>query len=253
VSGIVAIIRTDGGAVSPDLIQTLTASLAFRGPDARASRCDGPAALGHTLLHTGPISDRDCQPLTLDGRSWIVADGRIDARSALIATLDMDTQRLLSAASDAELILRAYMKWGTACVERLLGDFTFAIWDASTRRLFCARDHLGVKPLYYAQIGAWLVVSNAMECVREHPDVSDELDDLAVSDFLLFGYKADHAATTFRDVRRLPPAHTLIWSRDAGCSVRRYWELPIDEPIYVRDMDYVDELVDLVNQAVADR
>jgi asparagine synthase (glutamine-hydrolysing) len=253
VSGIVAIVRTDGVAISPDLVQTLTASLASRGPDARASRCDGPAALGHTLLHTGPISDHDCQPLTLDGRSWIVADGRIDARSEVIAMLERDTRQLLPAASDAELILRAYMKWGTACVERLLGDFAFAIWDASTRRLFCARDHLGVKPLYYAQIGAWLVVSNAIECLRHHPDVSDELDDLAVADFLLFGHKTDHAATTFRDIRRLPPAHTLIWSRETGASVRRYWELPIDEPIYVRDADYVDELVDVMNQAVADR
>ena len=252
-SGIVAVVRTDGATVAPELIQTLTASVAFRGPDAQASRCAGPAALGHTLLRTGPASHHDRQPLTLDGRTWIVADGRIDARSTLIAELETDAQGLLVAASDAELILRAYMKWGTACVERLLGDFAFAIWDALARRLFCARDHLGVKPLYYAQVGAWLVVSNAVECLRRHPDVSDELDDLAVADFLLFGHKADHAATTFRDIRRLPPAHTLTWSPHAGTGVRRYWQLPVDEPIYRRDSEYVAELVDLLDQAVVDR
>jgi len=253
VSGIVAAVRTDGAAVSPELIQTLTASLGFRGPDAQASRCDGPAALGHTLLHTGPASDHDCQPLTLDGRTWIVADGRIDARSTLIAELETDSQGLLVAASDAELILRAYMKWGTACVERLLGDFAFAIWDALPRRLFCARDHLGVKPLYYTQVGAWLAVSNAVECLRQHPAVSGELDDLAVADFLLFGHRTDHAATTFRDIRRLPPAHTFTWSPDLGASVRRYWQLPVDEPIYHRESEYVDELVNLLDQAVVDR
>ncbi len=252
-SGIVAVVRTDGAPVSPDLIQALTSSLAFRGPDARAVRSDGLAALGHALLHTGPDSDQDCQPLTLDGGTWIVADARIDARQALIVALGTEAPGLMQAASGAELILRAYMKWGAGCVDRLTGDFAFVVWDAPARRLFCARDHLGVKPLYYAQVGAWLVVSNAVECLREHPDVSDALDEVAVADFLLFGHKADHDATTFRDIRRLPPAHTLTWSSAAGCGIRRYWELPIDEPIYRRDADYVAELVDLVNHAVADR
>src|SRR5206468_813665 len=74
---------------------------------------------------------------------WIVADARIDARDDLIAELGDDCFRVRTA-PDVELILEAYLKWGESCVEHLLGDFAFAIWDGRTRRLFCARDHMGV-------------------------------------------------------------------------------------------------------------
>jgi len=253
VSGIVAIIRTDGAAVDPALAHALTATLAYRGPDAQETRCAGPAALGHTLLRTGAASDDDRQPLTLDGETWIVADGRVDARATLLADLESEQCSSLSSASDAEMILRAFMKWDAQCVEHLLGDFAFAIWCAPSGRLFCARDHLGVKPLYYAQVGAWLIVSNTLECIRRHPAVSDALDDLAVADFLLFGHKTDDDATTFRDIRRVPSAHTLTWSAPTSCLVRRYWQLPVEEPIYRREGEYVEQFTDLLRLAVSDR
>ena len=162
---------------------------------------------------------------------WVVADARIDARADLIASLESDSPRELSRAPDVELILRAYLRWGEGCVEHLLGDFAFAIWDGRSRRLFCARDHMGVKPFYYAHVAPWLVFSNTLECLRRHPAVSDRLDDVAISDFLLFGSNQDSAITSYHDIKRLPPAHTLTWSAH-GLSLRRYWSLPIDEPVY---------------------
>jgi len=237
--------------VPPELIGQLTAALAFRGPDARATRSLGQTALGHTVLSVGARSGNDCQPLTLDGRSWIVADARIDDQATLISALPPVTAQ--TPASDAALVLRAFMKWDVACVDHLLGDFAFAIWDARSRRLACACDHLGVRTLFYAQVGPWLVVSNAIECLRQMPDVSDDLDDQAVADFLLFGHREDPSATTFRDIRRLPPAHRLTWSAEHGLEIRRYWALPIEEPLYCRAADYADQLQALLNQAVADR
>jgi asparagine synthase (glutamine-hydrolysing) len=82
-SGFVAVVGTDGSPVPSELIERLTAALAFRGPDGRATRCVGQAALGHTALSMGARSAHDCQPLSVDGTSWIVADARIDDRAAL--------------------------------------------------------------------------------------------------------------------------------------------------------------------------
>jgi asparagine synthase (glutamine-hydrolysing) len=248
VSGLAAIVRTDGAPVPDGLIDRLTASLAMRGPDAQTTWCAGEAALGHARLQIG--AGATPQPLTLDGNTWIVADARVDDRETLASALGMPSG---PAASDAELILRAFIKWDARCVEHLLGDFAFAIWNRGRRRLFCARDHLGVKPLYYVDGARWLLVSSAVDSLRQHPAVSEELDDLAVADFLLFGPRAEPAATTFRDIRRVPPAHALTWSPQDGCRVRRYWELPIEEPVYLKDGEYAARLRELLDRAVSDR
>ena len=250
-SGILTIVRTDGAPIEPSVATALMPSLAVRGPDGHSTCCRGNVALGHALLRT-QVDQEDCQPLTLDGHTWIVADARLDARSDVIAQLGLD-RHLASAASDAELMLRAYLKWDAACINQLLGDFGFAIWDARSSRLFVARDHLGVKPLYYARIGRWLVISSVLECVRMHPSVRQgELDDVAIADFLLFGHKADDGTTAFHDIHRVPPAHTLTWS-PSGMRVQRYWELPVEEPIYCADAEYAEQFTSLLDRAVADR
>jgi asparagine synthase (glutamine-hydrolysing) len=261
VSGIVGILRTDGKPVERHLIAELTGSLSFRGPDAQRFWCDGPVAFGHSLLRTTSESACERQPVAIQvsdhpqSRSEIVvvADARIDARAELLAKMDAPE---LKGAPDVELILRAYLKWGESAVEHLLGDFAFAVWDGPKQRLFCARDHMGVKPFYYAQVGPWLLFSNTLECLRRHPGVSDRLDDLAVADFLLFGCNHDKATTTYHDIRRLPPAHTLIWSsqKHGQPDLRRYWSLPIDEPVYYkRDRDYIEGFNELLEHAVNDR
>lgn len=251
VSGILMVVRTDGAPIEPSLPAALMPLLAVRGPDGQSTRCGGDVALGHALLRTGADED-DRQPLTLDGHTWIVADARVDARNDLIVQLGLD-RHLASAASDAELILRAYLTWGVGCVNHLLGDFGFAIWDARSSRLFVGRDHLGVKPLYYAHVDRWIVISSVLECVRMHPGIRrDELNDAAVADFLLFGHKADHDTTAFRDIHRLPPAHTLTWC-PSGMRVQRYWQLPVEEPIRRTDAEYAEQFTHLLERAVADR
>src|SRR5262245_30683158 len=86
------------------------------------------------------------QPLSFDGDVWLLADARIDG----------DEGR----APDAERIVSGYEKWGEGCVDHLIGDFAFAIWDTRRQRLFCARDHFGVKPFYYARVGNSFIFSN---------------------------------------------------------------------------------------------
>jgi asparagine synthase (glutamine-hydrolysing) len=214
--------------------------------DATMSAIDIALRTDDAALQIPATADR----LTLDGDTWIAAVARIDARDDLVATLGAASTRTTS---DAELILRAFMKWDERCVDHLLGDFVFAIWDGRGRRLFCARDHFGIKPLYYVDATPWLLVSTSVDRLRTHPIVSDALDDCAVADFLLFGHKTDPAATIFRDVRRVPPAHTLSWSPVGGCRVHQYWELPVDGPVYRKDAEYIEVLRELLGRAVADR
>jgi asparagine synthase (glutamine-hydrolysing) len=256
-SGIVGICHLDRAPVDRELLERMTNSLAFRGPDAQEIWIDGPVGFGHTLLRTTDEAEHEHQPLTLDGRVWIVADARVDARGELIAKLKTQGQTATLDVPDVELILRAYLAWGEACVENLLGDFGFGIWDGPKRRLFCARDHMGVKPFYYAHLGDCVIFSNTLNCIRMHPAVSDRLNDLAIADFLLFECNHDSATTSFADIQRIPPAHCASWSASCGKdghSLRRYWSLPIDEPLfYSRLDDYTDHFRDLTRTVVKDR
>ena len=253
-SGIVGIVNLDGQPVEPQLLRRLTESLAFRGPDDLGVWLEGSVGLGHTLLRTTFESEGEQQPLSLDGQVWITADARIDGRADLIRKLESHGCSGLKNIPDVALILHAYHVWGEDCVQHLLGDFAFAIWDGVKRRLFCARDHLGVKPFYYADTGQRLVFSNTLNCLRQHPAVSDKLNDLAIADFLLFDYNQDPATTSFADIRRLPAAHSLTWQPGGAVKVRRYWSLPTEDVVhYRRQRDYVDRFQELLGQAVADR
>ena len=148
------------------------------------------------------------------------------------ATPDTDLLRAMRSAidqgaklaNDAELILHAYHAWGDDCVNHLIGDFAFAIWDGRERRVFCARDHFGVKPFYYAQRRHFFVFSNTLTCVRLHPSVPDDLNDLAIADFLLFGVNRDASTTAFEGIARLPAAGALTLSA-TGARRSRYWAL----------------------------
>jgi asparagine synthase (glutamine-hydrolysing) len=252
-SGIVGILNLDGSPVDGRTLARLTEYLRFRGPDGHGIHAVGNIGLGHTRLEVVEDAAPDEQPFTLDGRRWIVSDARVDGRSDLVAALCARGQMPAGEASDAELILRAYCAWGDDCVVHLAGDFTFAIWDGIERRLFCARDHLGIKPFYYADLGRTLIFSNTLECIRQHPAVSRELNDAVVADFLLFGGNQGTETTTFRDVSRLAPAHSISWSTERTAR-RRYWTLPIDEPIsFKRASDYTERFEELLRDAVSDR
>lgn len=253
-SGIVALLNLNGAPVDRALLLRMTEHLTFRGPDAQRAQTCGNVGFGHTLLDLDDPSSRPETPFAMDGGAWVVADARLDARDDLIAELRSHAQDdVVEDASDGELIARAYRAWGDDCVAHLIGDFAFVVWDARAQRLVCARDHLGVKPLFFAQRGSAVVVSNTLDCIRLHPAVSRELHDPAIADFLLFGVNQDSGATSFRDISRVPPAHVITWTPDAE-GRQRYWTLPIDEPIhYKRADEYTDRFRELLRVALRDR
>ncbi len=254
-SGIVGMYDRSGAPVDRALLQALAHFLSYRGPDARQTWSDGPVGLGHTMLRTTRESQIERQPACLDGRFWITADARIDCREELKGKLvELEGGKVHGpTATDSDLILRSYAVWGADCVQHLRGDFAFAIWDAQRRLLFCARDHFGVKPFYYSEPGELLLFSNTLDCLRQHPDVSAELNDAAIGDFLLFGLNCDVATTTFCDIRRLPPAHVMTVSSE-GLRIQRYWSAPTEGRIrYNRLEDYMEHFQTVLQAAVSDR
>ena len=252
-SGFVGLVHGDGAPVDRELLRRMTDSLAFRGPDALEIWAAGPVGFGHAMLRTTDEAATERQPMSLDGQVWITADARVDARSELVGKLRAQGRDCSNGVTDPELILHAYDVWGEECIQHLLGDFAFAIWDGRQRRLFCARDHFGVKPFYYAEVAGGLVFSNTLNCVRLHPDVSDELNDAAIGDFLLFEFNQDPGTTTFAAIRRLLPAHVLVWL-DGAAHTTRYWTPPVEEPVrYKRASDCVEDFLEVFERAVADR
>jgi asparagine synthase (glutamine-hydrolysing) len=169
-----------------------------------------------------------------------------------------ESQGAVTLAADARIdeggpILDAYCRAGERCVVDLIGDFSFALWDGERRRLVCARDFLGVRQLYYAQTAAGFLVSNSMAAILAHPSVPRSIDESAAARFLIGDTNEFPVDTFYPAVKRLPPAHTLVFE-DGRAAIRRYWSLPLDGAIRDRDpRDTVARFRSLLERAVADR
>ena len=225
-SGIAALFARGGAPADAALLARLIAAQRFRGPDGQGSWSRGSVGLGHTLHKTTLEAEREVSPASLEDRLFITADARIDARDELCARLRDRGRELPLDLPDPELVLHAYDTWGEGCLPHLLGDFSFALWDASRRQLFCAVDPLGARAFYYADRGGSFVGSNTLACVRLHDQVRDELDERAVGDFILLGGYQDRDITIYADIARIPPGHFLVVGDD-GARLTRYFDCPI--------------------------
>lgn len=178
---------------------------------------------------------------------WLKANARLDGREELIRKLAVK-----DSLTDDELILAAYEAWGEACVKHLLGDFAFAIWDERKQRLFCARDHFGVKPFFFTHTADSFNFSSVLNELR--PTVSDTLNEIAIGDYLLFGVNQDQSTTTFKHIQRLAPGHTLTVTNN-NVKINRYWtpSLPENEVRFRDNASYVERFRELLERAVSDR
>ena len=155
--------------------------------------------------------------------------------------------------TDEELILNAYETWGEDCVKHLIGDFAFALWDERLQRLFCARDHFGVKPFFYTQVGGNFNFSSTFNELRLIPGVSNTLNEIAIGDYLLFGVNQDNSTTIFKDIQRLPPGHALTVANNQ-IKIKRYWTPSLPAEVRFRDsQSYVERFTELFSLAVRDR
>ncbi|SDT95922.1 asparagine synthase (glutamine-hydrolysing) [Pseudomonas pohangensis] len=253
-SGICGLFFLDGTTPQPGQIEAMSAPLQRRGPDGTHHYQDGPVALGHTLLATTPEALHESLPF-LDPASGccITADVRLDNREELLPALGLnEVSRVIG---DGELLLRAYLQWGEACLQHLLGDFAFAIWDPRSQRLFAARDQMGMRQLIYSHVpGKLFAFASEPRAVLKAPGVPRRINEGRIADFIEdYLEPIDLTSTFFEEVYRLPPAHCL--SVDAsGLNIRRYWELQ-PQPLLKLDSDqaYVDAFLKVFTQAVKSR
>ena len=182
-SGICGEFNLDGGPVDDSDIRVMTRWLERRGPDGTSILGNGSFGCGHSLLATTPESSVEHQPFAdLDSGCVITADARLDYRDELIAQLGIE--RRLQEIGDAELILRSYLRWGEQCPARLLGDYAFAIWNPRERRLFCARDPFGMRPLcYHYAPGRRFVFASDTRAILLLTEVPHRVSEERIADF----------------------------------------------------------------------
>lgn len=220
-SAICGIFSLDGKPVRREEVAALMEPMAYWGPDGSEIWVEGPVGLGHLMLHTTPESVHEQLPLqNSSGNLVLTADARIDNRDELFDALGVE-HSVRSAMPDSVLVLRAYEKWGEHCARWLVGDFTFVVWKRREQELFCCRDHMGTKPLFYFCSPKVFCFASAIKGILARPDVSRGLSDNRVAAFLV-DIQAVGEETFYQDIRRLPPAHQLTVSA-TRMTTRRHW------------------------------
>jgi asparagine synthase (glutamine-hydrolysing) len=203
------------GSSRLDLDQTtldrMTDSMIHRGPDGRGTYLDPQrrVGLGHRRLSIIDLSEGGSQPMGNDaGDVQIVFNGEIYNHQAIRKELEEKGIRFRSRC-DTEVILRLYEHVGEACVERLLGMFAFAIWDATRQKLFLARDRIGIKPLYWCEVGGHFFFASEIRALLEHPKVPRRMDAQSLYHNLTF-LSTPAPGTMFEDVRKLRAGHRMV-------------------------------------------
>jgi asparagine synthase (glutamine-hydrolysing) len=206
VSGILGILSLSGQPINTVQFARMMTALGHRGPDGSGQWIEGHLGLGYEISAASGARRSSFTFRSNDGH-LIVADARIDNRKELIAALGLrnDTGDI----GDAELIWHAYVKWGERCPERLLGDFSFAIWDAAAQQLFCARDCFGVKPFcYYHSADDVFVFASEIKALLATNLVPRRINEYRIVQYLRSDLE-DKTTTFYQEVFRLAPAHSL--------------------------------------------
>jgi asparagine synthase (glutamine-hydrolysing) len=235
-------------------VERMAAKLARRGPDGRGSWSSGPIALAHRRLKVIDLSDRGAQPL-IDAALGIalVFNGCIYNYRELRAELERDGYAFFST-SDSEVIAKAYHRWGTSCVERFAGMFAFALAERDS--LVLARDRLGIKPLYLADVDGALRFSSTLPALLAGGGVETALDPIALHHYFSWHSVVPPPLTVLKGVRKLPPATVLVVEPDNERVETRYWDppytrLPDDEGMDAQE--WADTVLEALRIAVQRR
>ncbi|HMM80919.1 MAG TPA: asparagine synthase (glutamine-hydrolyzing) [Pyrinomonadaceae bacterium] len=248
-SGIVAIFYPDNRPVSERLLGKALDTLVHRGRDGRGIWIGGNVGLGHRMRWTTPESLNEGLPLQkAEGRLVITCDARIDNREDLLRQLSFD-RTPVSTITDSEIVLRAYEKWGEDCTRHLIGDFVFAIWDATKKMLFCARDTLGLKHFYYYyRPGVIFALASEIKALLQIEQVPKELNEAHLADYLILRSE-DKVSTFYKGIDRLPSNHSLRVT-SAGMKISQSWAPRFSELKLRRDADYQEAFLEKFSQAV---
>jgi asparagine synthase (glutamine-hydrolysing) len=247
ISGVFQFDRTR--PVDRDVLESMNGQIVHRGPDEGGSRVDGNVGLAMRRLSIIDLKSGQ-QPLSNeDGTIWIVFNGEIYNHASLRGPLEARGYRYRTH-SDTETIVHLYEEYGPDCVQHLRGMFAFAIWDSRKRRLFCARDRLGIKPFYYSLDRNRLIFGSEIKALLEYPGMKAQLAGGVLPEYLAFGYLSG-TGTMFAGVEKLPPGHWLLADDGNRVEIQSYWDLPQDAEDEGRSADhYARGYRNLLEQAV---
>jgi asparagine synthase (glutamine-hydrolysing) len=203
-------------------IEAMLRPIAHRGPDARGIYLDGNVGLGHARLSIIDLNT-GAQPMTNEDETvWIVFNGEIYNFAALRERLQAKGH-IFRSQSDTEVIIHAYEEFGPDCVKELRGMFAFAIWDAKRKRLFIARDRVGIKPLYFCETDKAFYFASELKAIIADNSVPREINLPGIRKFLAFNYLPG-TETLFKSIHKLPPGHYLTVEQ-GRVTQQQYWDL----------------------------
>ncbi len=249
--GICGEVSTRGAEpVSRATVEAMCRALRHRGPDGEGVYAADGVALGSTRLAIIDLPG-GAQPIANEDKTvWIVFNGEIYNFRGLRRQLER-LGHTFTTASDTDTIVHAYEEFGPECVRHLNGIFAFAIWDERHRRLFVARDRLGVKPLFYTLKDRTFIFASELKALLAHPLVGRKIDLVSLNEYLTFEY-VPTPRSMLKDVRKLPPGHTLTLE-DGRLEIEPYWDmrLELSETGRYALVEYRQALVERLREAVA--
>src|SRR5207253_271880 len=253
-SGYAGIISLDNAPPDRALLDRMAAALTFRGPDATHVTTQPGAGLVFTFLKTGPAPQSSQQPCTLDGRTWLIGDVRLDGRDDLRRKLEQHGARIPPTATDEEVLLHAMSQLGVESLPDLDADLSFVLWNPCEHQLLAFRDLTGARPFFYSLRGGKVYFSNTIQALLVDADLSrKEYDQQFIADFLLGSPHHDQDRTIYPAIKRLP-AGRLLQCSPKDFSVHRIANFPIEDLLkFNRDEEVVEEFRRLFTQAVRER
>ena len=248
--GIAGILELKKNAqASPAILRQMCDVMTHRGPDDEGIYTEGRAGIGMRRLSIVDLATGH-QPISNEGGSlWIVFNGEIynhqSLRELLIAHGHSYRTR-----SDTETIIHLYEEYGKECVQHLRGMFAFAIWDSKQKRLFIARDRLGIKPLYYRMSADSFLFGSEIKVLLAHPEVRPEFNRAVLPEYLAFGYLSG-ADTFYSGIHKLMPGHWLEVNEAGKVRIEQYWDLePVADEPAKDESYYVNSYRELLEGAV---
>jgi asparagine synthase (glutamine-hydrolysing) len=235
--------------VLPETLASMNRQILHRGPDEEGSFLDANFGFAMRRLSILDVATGH-QPVTNeDGNLVLIYNGEIYNHQELRAQLESRGHRYRTH-SDTETIVHLYEEYGGDLVQHLRGMFVFVIWDKSKRKLFAARDRLGIKPFYYWLTPERFVFGSEIKAILEHPSGRAMLNQSAIPEYLAFGYLAG-PETIFEGIAKLPPAHTLEIDESGKTSIRQYWEIPAALSERGSEQQYVRTYRQMLEDAVS--
>ncbi len=238
------------GRVEETTIISMTNAIKHRGPDGDGVyvNADATLALGHRRLSFLDLSTAGKQPMTNeDGTLWVTYNGEIYNYVELKAEL-VKLGHVFHSHTDTEVIIHGYEQWGSDVLHRLKGMFAFAIWDETKRELFLARDRFGIKPLYYYYEDGNFVFASEIKGIKANSDVKTTLDYTSFADYFVYRY-VPSPKSIWKEIKKLPPAHSLVIKSDGSITTNEYWKIPFAENV-INDRDAVEQFDALLLNSV---